>query len=143
MPHDIGKFVGRYLQALACLSIASMFVSVVFLDSLNVDFSVILVFWAATYLIRHQPAARNWTIAFCCLILISLVVLAAYAAIAGTDRITIRMGGAKFEQPSMLTISILSGITALMVGLPLALLLTPQARREFQRPSVVGPRTSE
>jgi hypothetical protein len=141
MPFDIGKFLGRYLQALACLSIGSMVVSAVLFDSLNVDFSVILVFWAAAYLIRHQPAARNWTIGFCSLILMTSIGLSVYAVIAGTDQITFRMGGIKFEHPAPLTISVISGITAVMVGLPLALLLTPQARREFQRSAVAGPTT--
>jgi hypothetical protein len=136
MPNDIGKFVGRYLQAVACLSIASMVVSAVFFDSLNVDFSVIFQFWAATYLIRHHPAARTWTIGVCTLVLLSLVALSVYAAIAGTDQITLWVGGAKIEHPAVLSVAALSGIMAVMVGLPLALLLTPQARRELRRPTV-------
>jgi hypothetical protein len=65
MPNDIGRFVARYLQVLACLSIVSMVATAIFFDALHIDFSFLLLFWAAEYLIQHNPKARRWTIGVC------------------------------------------------------------------------------
>ena len=60
---DTGRFVARYLQVLAWLSIGWMVASLIFYGSLRLDFSFVLLFWAAAALKRHSPTARKWVLA--------------------------------------------------------------------------------
>lgn len=131
---DIGKFVGRYFQALACVSIASMIITLIFFGALHIDFSFIFLFWAAAYLIKHTPTARKWTIGVCGFVLAGLVAIFVYAALGGTQHMTVALG-TRIEDPSLWHVAAVTGVFAVLVGFPLALLLTPQARREFQRPA--------
>jgi hypothetical protein len=131
MLNDIGRFVGRYFQALAWLSIALMIIRPIFFDTLYIDVSFIFLFWAAAYLIKHHPTARKWTIGVCGLYLAALVAMFVYAAIAGTQRMTVLLG-TRIEHPSLGQVAAVACLSAVLVGFPFALLLTPQARREFQ-----------
>ena len=62
MPSDIGVFVGRYLQAVGLLSIASMILALIFFRSGYLDFSFIFYFWGGRHLVKHNPTARKWVI---------------------------------------------------------------------------------
>ena len=128
--HDVGRFVGRYFQVLAWVSITWMVVSLIFFDRLHIDFSFILLFWAASHLTRHNPTARKWTIGLTgfCVGLMALLLL--YAAIAGTDGMTVTLGR-RIENPSFLHVAVVGAISLALLGIPLGLLLTPKARREF------------
>src|SRR5438874_1340774 len=100
MPSDIGKFVGRYLQVWACLSIAIMVLTVIFRGALMVDFSVILMFLLAAYLIEHRPAARKWAIGLFGIIVASSLAGLICAVVAGTGNMTISMFGLRIERPT-------------------------------------------
>jgi hypothetical protein len=132
MLNDIGKFVGRYFQVLGSLSVASMIITPIFFDSVHIDLSFIFLFWAAAYLIKHHPTARKWTIGVCGFVLAGLVAMLVYAAIAGTQGMTVTLGR-RIEHPSMWHVALVACVLAALVGFPFALLLTPQGRREFQR----------
>jgi len=134
MLNDIGRFVGRYFQALGCLSIASMILMPVFFKAAYIDLSFIFMFWAAAYLIKHHPTARRWTIGVCGFVLAGLVATLAYAAIAGTQDVILTLGR-RIEHPSLGQLAAVVCALAVLIGFPSALLLTPQARREFQRPA--------
>jgi hypothetical protein len=134
MLNDIGQFVGRYFQALGWLSIASMIISPIFFDALHIDLSFIFLFWAAPYLIKHHPTARSWAIGVCGFLLAGLVAIFVYATIAGTQGMTVTIG-TRIESPSLWHVAAVNCVLAVLVGLPFALLLTPQARQEFQRPA--------
>jgi membrane associated rhomboid family serine protease len=129
---DIGKFVGRYFQGLACVSIASMLSEPIFFDAMHIDFSFLFLLLAAEYLIKHHPTARKWTIGACGFILVSLAGMFIYAATAGTQRMFVLVGK-RIEHPSLLQVAAVTSLLGLVFGLPLILLLTPQARKEFQR----------
>jgi hypothetical protein len=60
---DTGRFVARYLQVLAWVSIASMIAGPIFFDSLYIDVSPFFLFWAASALKRRSPTARKWVLA--------------------------------------------------------------------------------
>lgn len=128
--HDVGRFVGRYFQILACLSMASMVIAPIFFDYWYFDFSFVLLLWAASHLIRHNPTARSITIWTCGLCVVAIVGILIYAGVLGADAITIRLGK-PIENPSFFLIAVVAGIMLVAVGIPLALLLTPQARQEF------------
>ena len=132
MLFDIGRFVGRYFQTLAWLSIASMIIMPIFFGWLPIDISFIFLFWAAAYLIKHHPTARNWTIGVCAFVLMGLIAMFLYAALAGTQGMTVTLG-TRFNHPSLWQVGAVVCVLSVLVAFPLALLLTPQARREFQR----------
>lgn len=132
MPRDIGKFVGRYFQSLAIVSIALMVLSAILLRFAYLDLTPIFLFWMAAYLIQHSSTARKWAIGVCALYVVTAAAVCMYGAFAGTGRIALMVGRDNILHPSMLAVVALSSITALIFGIPLALLLTPQGRREFQ-----------
>jgi len=136
---DIGKFVGRYFQLLAILYIAWLVYTAIFLDSLMIDFSFLLLLWAATYLIQHNPTARNWTIALLAIFLVGICATRIIASFVGTERINLHRGGRPIRNPSFGLVALVAAISATILGFPLALLLTPRARREFQTSSVIPP----
>ena len=123
----------RYLQALGWLSLASMVLEPIFSKSLSVNPSFIFMFWAGAYLIKHHPTARKWTIGVCALILASGVAFFLYAALAGTDRMWVTFVR-RIEHPSLWEIAAVLCVVFVVAGLPLALLLTAKAKREFQLP---------
>ncbi|WP_339911199.1 hypothetical protein [Symmachiella dynata] len=133
--NDIGKFVGRYFQVLAWLSIASMVISPIFFDSLNFDFTFILLFWVAHHLIRHNATARNWTIGITGFYVALIILMLLYACLAGTESMRVTFGRRIIENPSFGQVATVAIALILLVGVPLGLLLTPKARREF---GVVG-----
>ncbi|MEO1237733.1 MAG: hypothetical protein AAFX76_13175, partial [Planctomycetota bacterium] len=53
-----------------------------------------------------------------------------YAAIAGTDGMTVGFG-TLIENPPLWVVSAAAGVLLVLVCIPLGLLLTPKARREF------------
>jgi hypothetical protein len=130
MFNDIGKLVARYLQAFAWMSVAWMIISPIFFDSFHLDLSVIFLFWAAAYLMQHDPTARKWTIGVCAFALALVVGMFIYAAVAGTEGMTVTIGR-RIDNPSLGQVAVVSLIFAALAGLPLVLLLTPKARREF------------
>jgi hypothetical protein len=108
-----------------------MFVSGIFYDSVNVDFSVVLMFWLGTCLVRHHPLARKWSIAVCVMVLICIAIMIGAASAAGTDHMRVRVGSLKLDRPSLPVLISVGCAQAVLVGFPLWLLLTPQAKREF------------
>src|SRR5205807_2329131 len=122
MLNDVGKFVGRYLQVLACVAIASMIIEAIFFDRLFVDFSVIFLFWAAAYLIKHHPTAHKWTIGVCGYILACFVAALIYTVIAGTPEAVVLLGR-RIERPLLWHFAAMDGALAVLVALPLVLLL--------------------
>lgn len=128
---DSGKFVGRYFQALAWLSIASMIVIPIFFDHIHIDLTFILLFWAAGHLIRHNSTARKWTLGLTGFCVATITLMLVYAMIAGTDEMTIRFGARIIENPSLWQVAGVAGVFIILAGLPLSLLLTPKAKREF------------
>jgi hypothetical protein len=134
MFNDIGKFVGIYFYVLACASIVSMLIGAIFFDSLYVDFTIILLLWAAPNLIRHKPAARRWTIRVCGFMLFILAVMSTVFAILGALDVghsTFSLFGKTIEHPSPWLVAALLFATGVMIGLPLVLLLTRRAKLEF------------
>jgi quinol-cytochrome oxidoreductase complex cytochrome b subunit len=132
MPSDIGKFVGRYFQTLGVVLIAMMVLSAILLRLGYLDLTPILLFWMAAYLAQHNRTARKWAIGVCALYVITAAAVFIYGAFAGTDRMTLTIGSDNVANPSMLVVAALCIIIAVIFGIPLALLMTPQGRREFQ-----------
>ena len=128
---DVGKFVGRYFQVLAWLSIASMIVWPIFFDNLHIDLSFILFFWAASHLIRHHSTARKWTVGITGFTAATIALTLGYAAIAGTDGMTVSFG-TRIEDPPFWMVAAVAGVLLILIAIPLGLLLTPQARQEFK-----------
>jgi hypothetical protein len=127
---DIGRFVGRYFQVLGLLSIASIFIDLIFFDYFHLDLSFIFMFWGAAHLIQHNPTARKWTIGICASILVGLTIMLSYAWLAGTQNMTITLGF-RIEHPHFWQVALVGGTLAVLMAPPLFLLLTPQARQEF------------
>jgi len=137
LPFDVGKFVGRYLQGLACLSVVSMVVELVFFDRLDIDLSFIFLFWASAYLIRHSPTARKWVIAVSGLAIFVSVALVVLGVVVGTEGMSVTIGR-RIENPSLGHVVAVASLLVIMAGIPFTLLLTRQAKREFTRGTNAG-----
>ena len=131
-PLDIGRFVGRYLQVLACLSLVSNIVDAVFFDQLNIDLSFVFLFWAGAYLIRHSTTARKWVVGVSGLAILVCLAIVVYAVAFGTEGIYVSLWR-PIENPSLGQVWGVASFLGIIAGIPFVLLLTPQARREFIR----------
>ena len=130
---DTGRFVARYLEVLAWLSIATMIASLIFSDAARIDFTPLLLFWAASALKRRSRTARMWVLAFAGLTLCGLLVLVVWAIFRGTDGMTISLGGRRFKDPAGWQFAGLIALNTAIVGVPLAVLLSERARRQFAK----------
>ena len=107
-----------------------MLISPIFFDSFHIDFSFILLFWAASHLIRHNHTARKWTVGIAGFIVAAIALMLVYAAIAGTEGMTVSFG-TRIEDPPLWMVAGIAGLLLVLIAIPLCLLLTPKARREF------------
>ncbi len=134
VPFDVGIFVGWYLRVLACLSVASMAVNLVFFSRLQIDLSFPFLLWAGSCLVRHSPTARKWVIGisgFFLVILVFVSAMSVFAVVAGTEGMSVRMMGRQIDNPSVWHVLAVASLVGLLPGIPFVLLLTRQARREF------------
>ncbi len=127
---DVGRLVGRYFQVLAVASVGWMIVSAVFFDRLSVDLTSIVFLWVGHHLVRHHRTARTLTLWIGGVGLAMMPVVVAVGAMVGTERMTISFGR-EIEKPTMRQVLAVAAALAVLVGIPMALLLTPRARREF------------
>lgn len=130
---DTGRFVARYLQALAWLLIAAMVAGPILFDSLRIDVTPIFLFWAASGLKRRSRTARKWVLAVAGLALVGLVVVLVRAAVAGTDGMTVSFGTVRIKDPQLWQVGAVAVSIALVVGLPFAVLMSDRAQRQFSR----------
>ena len=128
---DTGRFVARYLQVLAWLSITSMIAGAVFFDSLNIDLSPIFLFWAASALKRRSRTARKWVLALAGLTLGMLVLMLVWAMVAGTSGMTVSFGTSRIKNPALWQIAAVAVPIAVVVAVPFAVLMSERARRQF------------
>jgi hypothetical protein len=129
---DLGRFVARYLQVLAWLSIGWMIVEPIFFDSLDIDLSPIFLFWAASVLKRRSQTARQWVLALAGLLLSFIVLGLLWAVIGGTDGMTMSYGPRRIENPALWQVAAVAVPFAVVVGVPFAVLMSERARRQFR-----------
>lgn len=130
MPDDTGRFVGRYLQALAALAVLGMIVAM-FRGALRIDLSFILLFWAGSALIRHSPVARRLVIVGAAIssgVAIGVMLMAGRLPLEGVG---VSVLGVPVPEPSAALVVLLGGALLVTALVPLALLLSGRARREF------------
>lgn len=142
LPFDIGRFVGRYLQILACVSLVSMAVDLLFFDRLKIDLSFVFFFWAGASLIRHSPTARKWVIGISGLAVFVSLAMVVCAVTVGTDAMTVTIGRRIDNPPIGYVLGVMS-FFFLVAGIPLVLLLTRQAGNEFTRTARVAEQGDE
>ena len=126
---DTGRFVARYLQVLAWLSIASMIAGPIFFDSLHIDLSPIFLFWAAWALKRRSNTARKWVLALAGLTLGILVLMLIWAVVAGTIGMTVSFGTGQIRNRALWQVAAVAALIAVLVGVPFAVLISE--RRQF------------
>ena len=56
-----------------------------------------------------------------------------YALVAGTEKMTVRLGS-EIKNPSLAQVAAALAIFAVIIGTPVALLMTQRAKREFSSP---------
>jgi hypothetical protein len=128
---DTGRFVARYLQVLAWLSIASMIAAPIFFDSLRIDLSPIFLLWAASALKRRSTTARKWVLALAGLTLSALLLMLVWALVAGTQGMTVSFGTTRIQNPTLWQFAAVAAPIAVLVGVPFAVLISARARRQF------------
>lgn len=128
---DTGRFVARYLQVLAWLSIASMVAGPILFRRFSVDLSFIFLFWAASALKRHSPAARKWVLGSSALFVVLLLGLLTQAVLFGTSGLFIVMGGLHIKNPSLWLLIVVLIPTVTIVAVPFVVLYSEKARRQF------------
>jgi hypothetical protein len=126
-----GRFVARYLQVLAWFSIASTVAAPILFHSLDIDLSPILLFWAAHALKRRSRAARRWVLAIAGLVLVLVAFSFVRAIVAGTAGITVWLGTRKVSDPALWQLAAIVVPLAALAIVPLAVLMSERARREF------------
>ncbi|MDB5320014.1 MAG: hypothetical protein JWN40_1645 [Phycisphaerales bacterium] len=131
---DTGRFVARYLQVLAWLSIASMVTGPIFFHSLHIDVSPVFLFWAASALKRRSRTARRWVLALAGLTLGFLVLMLGWAIVAGTGGMTVSLGAGRIANPALWQVAAVTVPIASVVGVPFAILMSKRARRQFYEP---------
>jgi uncharacterized integral membrane protein len=135
---DLGRFVARYLQVLAWLSIGWMIVEPIFFDSLDIDLSPIFLFWAASALKRRSQTARKWVMIIAGFLLSLIVLGLLWAVFGGTDGMTVSYGPRRIENPTLGQVAAFAVTFAAVVGVPFAVLMSERARRQF-RGDLSGP----
>lgn len=127
---DIGLVVGRYLQVLAALSLASMIVAPIF-GHFYFDFSFLLLFWAGAALVRRSRTARVILLPLFGLICLMGTLMIAAVLARGTKGMTLNFGPLVASNPPVgLAICHLLLIVTL-AGFPLYMLLTKEAVSQF------------
>lgn len=131
MPGDIGRFVGRYLQVLAALTVLGMVISL-FGGTVSIDVTFILLFWAGAALVRHSALARRLVILASTLVIGAALGMLLIAGRIPLDDVGVRVLGIPVAEPSVGLVALFGCMLLLTAAVPLVLLLTPQARREFR-----------
>lgn len=129
--NDVGKFVGRYCQVVAWVLLGWIIYSAIFYDTFNLDLTFILMFMVARPLMRHSKRARKWTLVLCGLWIVMILGVLAGTLAAGTEGTEVTYGNMSKQEPSELEIVVVSLILLAVFAVPMVLLLTPQAKREF------------
>lgn len=127
---DVGRFVGRYFQVLAVLSVAHIMIQAAFFDTIRIDFSFLLLLWAAGPLMRHQPVARKWVLGVLGFILCLMVGILVVVVWDGMEGVAMNARG-ESDDPGVGRFALVFTAAFVAVGLPFALLVTPKAQREF------------
>lgn len=135
---DVGKLTGTYFLCLGWLMIGLILVRAIFYDALHVDASFALWLLLGTHLRKHSPSARKWTIGLTCIatfmcLVMMIIIVVMYSM--GEPLGIIRFGEYVNDDPPLWMAMLEASVALLMVAVPLALLLTPQARREFAQPA--------
>jgi len=128
---DAGKLAARYLKFLACMSIVAMLIGLFFFNKLNFDVSPLLLFWTAKHLANHSRTARKWVIGICYFNLFAIASMLALTLCYGTGEdspIEFRSG---IDVPDLWQIAVFSIILSVLVAIPIWILRTPEAKREF------------
>ena len=137
---DTGRFVARYLQVFAWLSIVCMAIEIIFRDSLQIDFSCVFLFWAASALQRHSPIARKWVLAISVFGVVVVLAMLVFAATAGTAHLSISVFGKRVKNPALWQVAMVCAPIWLAAAVPFFVLISRRARRQFAAvaPPVLG-----
>ncbi|HEV7298938.1 MAG TPA: hypothetical protein VGN72_06190 [Tepidisphaeraceae bacterium] len=128
---DTGRFVARYLQVLAWLMIGSMVLEPIISDSLHIDLSPILLFWAASALKRRSRTARKWVLVLGGLTLCGLAILLVQGTVSGTMGMTVKIGTHPIANPPLWLFASVTVLSAGVVAVPFAVLLSDRASKQF------------
>ena len=128
---DVGLVVGRYMQVLAALSLASVILAPIF-GHFYFDFSFILLFWAGAALVKRSRTARTILIPLFGLICVMGTLVIIFVLFRGTGGVTFNLGPMVLSNPPLgLAVSGLLLIITL-AGFPLYMLLTKEAVSQFE-----------
>ena len=103
-----------------------------FFDAFQFDVSSIFLFWAASNLIRHGQKTRTIIISICILGLSVNLLLFVIAVAIGTESMRISVFGSQINNPAIWQVALMVSAIATILGIPLFLLLSPEAKREFK-----------
>src|SRR5215207_6420376 len=127
---DTGRFVGRYLQAWAVLAAVWTVAEPFIFHRFDPSPLPVLLWWAGSALKRRSQTARFWVIGVSALILCIGAYLVGRAVLVGTGDLTIRMGR-PVRGPALWQVLVHWGTFAALIGVPLGVLLSARARRQF------------
>lgn len=128
---DTGRFVARYIQVLAWMSIASIITRAMIFDALHLNPSPVFLFWAASALKRRSRTARKWVLWIAGLTLLALIVVDVLTILLGTDGMVLTLGPRRIMNPPIWQALLVSIPIAVAAGIPFVILLSERARRQF------------
>src|SRR4051812_14341140 len=120
---DTGRFVARYLQVLAWLSVVSMLVSLL-RGSLHINLSPVFLFWAAAGLKKHSPRARLWVIWLDVLMLVGAAALFLWIAVDGTAGTHLSLGPIRRDNPPLWLCALALVPFLIICAIPLVVLMS-------------------
>lgn len=129
---DAGFLTACYLRIIGGLWILALLVELLNFGRFNLDLTPALLFWAAYNLSRHGNRTRKLIISLCILSLAVDLILLVVAVAVGTDQMEISFPGTTIRNPAVWQAALSALMIAVAVGVPLWLLLSPEARREFK-----------
>lgn len=130
---NVGRFVGVYLQVLAIGGVVSMVVSLL-MDRAVFDPSPLLLWWAGSALKRRSEAARRWCLLIGRISFYGGAAMMLWGTVVGFSRVTVQLGSVSINDPPRWMIPLIAIPMLAIVGVPLFLLESKRAQRQFERP---------
>jgi hypothetical protein len=128
-PFDAGLFTGRYLQIVGLVDIGWMIVEAAYFHAWDLNFGVIVLFWAGSALKRRSRSVRLWVIWICRVFLLFVPAVITVIVIFHRQIETIDVG--LHIQVPWVEALLLVAAEGVLLAIPYVALQTPAARRQF------------
>jgi hypothetical protein len=128
---DTARFVARYLEVLAWISIASMIAAPLVFSSLRIDITPIFLFWAAAALKRRSQTARRWVLAISGLSLASILYFVVRAMVVSVKGMSVSSSTVRIADDALWLTTAVALAAGVVIAVPVVVLMSERARSQF------------